>query len=1056
MLVNHCSDPFRLGPLAFFTVWWLAHALSPAQTYEQQSYQTPDYRVGLHTHQGYPADMAALFDEELMRRRGARAGWAEADLDGLIQHAGRFGAPLLSHGGISWRIERDDLAITVVQHTPLQRHIGSPLQTHFTTGAEGLDFQLQFSSTPHAYSGGRFTLWMEDAAGRRTLVSQGWLNHDTQQADGRVPLEQPPAALYLEFQTGIAANERFSWTFTPREAKPTAAAGAMDKTPVRVPDRMFELFLLGKYDIDGDGTLTHDEVNQVVSASWSLRDVRDLTGLEAFRTLEDLSIRFENRTVRPIIFPDLKGRPLRRLTLQNTALAEPLQTPSGLTSLNLLLRGNTQAVDLRRSSRLTFLTLDDARETSPQPLLASQRFSALTLGGVVVDDPGAFERIKVTERAAFLRCVFPEILDFGGMQFSGQLHFEQSPLTNLRADVRGVTRLTLHGSSLSLHELQTILSDNAWDALINLDLARARLGDLPDFSALNQLEILTMAHAGLSGRLRPTLPPNLKKLALSENQITGIDFPQNTGLTELLLAGNNLQHRLNLKNLPELSLLNVSGNPALSRLDGLAFCQNLRTLYFRNCGFLVFPDLDLLPRLRRVFGRGNPFVDRCREADFFLDSPFWSIYSGERDPANTDLLCFPYERDDYPEYADRPLRSLSWVPQGDQWLLSWKGGTRRNFKPDRFSLTADQGWTRIAGEAYEMRRRVRLAESHADFQLTALAETEPDEPRPDQIAQEQFALEQQIVPWTYVIPHVPLDEHWSLDIELSHKLGRSVAVALEGVAPDGVVVLEKQFTIAPGQAWRESIDQLIEPLRRDVFHWVRLRADGELAAFQSLGRTGVAEKTREPLLPAYAREGLIHVPPESDVWFAGLVLVNPGSQAADVVLDHFDEGGDLLAQQTITLAPGRKWKTLAEHGFALQSGASSVRWRSSVPLRELLLYGNRDPFTRLFSEVQSDTALSRGQLDRADADTEITFINSDENPVLVRLVQVDNPDSARHLTLLPNGVQTVLLRDLYDNPSTGPLRFEADGFVAARALFFQSGKRARLLADMGSFAPVSD
>lgn len=111
---------FGLKQLLPVLLWILAMRLPAANLLPIHGFHGPDYRVGLHTHQAYPADMAVALDLELAKWRNARAGWAESDLTRLINHANQFKAPLIAHGGISWSITEQRLKVTVLSQSPLQ------------------------------------------------------------------------------------------------------------------------------------------------------------------------------------------------------------------------------------------------------------------------------------------------------------------------------------------------------------------------------------------------------------------------------------------------------------------------------------------------------------------------------------------------------------------------------------------------------------------------------------------------------------------------------------------------------------------------------------------------------------------------------------------------------------------------------------------------------------------------------------------------------------------------------------------------------------------------
>jgi len=71
-----------------------------------------DYRLGLHTHLGYPEDLSRALDAWNARVGRPSAGWTDMNLDALIAHAERFRPSLLVHGGLTWemRAERFRLA----------------------------------------------------------------------------------------------------------------------------------------------------------------------------------------------------------------------------------------------------------------------------------------------------------------------------------------------------------------------------------------------------------------------------------------------------------------------------------------------------------------------------------------------------------------------------------------------------------------------------------------------------------------------------------------------------------------------------------------------------------------------------------------------------------------------------------------------------------------------------------------------------------------------------------------------------------------------------------
>ncbi len=65
----------------------------------------PDYRIGLHTHMGYPRELADALDQWNEEMGRVSPQWRAMDTDALLAHAVAFRPTVLSHGGLSWDIQ---------------------------------------------------------------------------------------------------------------------------------------------------------------------------------------------------------------------------------------------------------------------------------------------------------------------------------------------------------------------------------------------------------------------------------------------------------------------------------------------------------------------------------------------------------------------------------------------------------------------------------------------------------------------------------------------------------------------------------------------------------------------------------------------------------------------------------------------------------------------------------------------------------------------------------------------------------------------------------------
>lgn len=931
----------------------------------------------------------------------------------------------------------------------------APIQATLTPSERGLAFRLAFQPTFHAYTALDYRLTLENAAGRKLAHSQGVLTRDNRLVQGLwTDLDlgddygDDVAADYrvvLQYSAPEETEAAFFQVFRPASLTPLATASFKQQSRrkddvVSIPDDAFRQFLLAEYDLDQDGVLTVGEAALPTLANWDLPYVTDLTGLEAFTALDFVSLRIApdpNGALAEITMPTLVAPNLTDLRLRGIRLAETWVAPASLETFGFTTKGNLGRLDMSACAKLAILVVDDQSNTTPVPLFSDVGLFYLSLAGVVVDQPSYLRSVRVDYDAEFLRCAFPADADLGFFRVAGKLKFQQCQMDRVRGRFRDLNELRFARNGLNAAQLSRFLSENDLAQLPFLSVINEPLDLWPLLDGVQGLTRLELINCGLATpeypESQPNFPPQLRHLSLEGNRMTRLFYTPMLELKTLDVSSNDLTSTANLRVFPAIELLDVSNNPRLREMIELGFMSRLEYLNIRRCSFYRFPDIFLVPTLRTFYGSSNPLVRQCRDAAFYLNdrTRWYATQVGTRLPGTTDLLCDPDDEIAPPVFGEQFLRSVNATAQGDQILLRWQGGARRNFQVEQFVLESNAAWRPVAVDPFQNQFGLELLDDAGEFVLSSRTPLVEGPRIFDYIDQAALSLTKSSARWRYPLPHVPVDQGWSVTLNFTNQSSQPASVQALAVSPAGETSLLRTIALAGAEQSRIGLDVLLGSVAREAAPWVLFVSDQPLTVEQTIVRAELQEQvSRQMLAPAHATEGFIYLPEKTHRYFRALVFTNTNLDlAVQIRLRRYRDDETLEYADTLNLAPGEKWVGLAEDLVSLDYHDAMLRWEADIPIVDFAIYGTVAPFTMLSADNQTNRAATRGTLAGTDFAEDVTVINTVDFPAVVRFYHDDVPGRQRIIHLPAFGVQRIPRDWFFLDALDAPIHYEADAPV---------------------------
>lgn len=353
----------------------------------------------------------------------------------------------------------------------------------------------------------------------------------------------------------------------------SAASASVEIDEVHFPDGIFREYVAGEFDVNGDGVLSEDELNSVVEIQVGGKGISDLSGIEYFVNLEDLSC-YDNK----LAYLDVS---------QNTSL------------FNLSCFGN-QLTDL-----------DVSQNTGLYQLMCGEN---------------QLSEIDVTQNLN-LSSFYCErnLLSRLDVSHNPELHSlscYENQLTDL--DVSLNTNLI----SLSCDENQLTSLDLSQNAALNeLNCGENQLKSIV-FNPDMNLDILMCEDNSLT-ILDLKQHARLRQLACNDNQLESLDVSDKTEL-EYLNCGNNQLTSLDVSNSPLLYGLLCSDN-ALTKLD---VSNNPKLRYFW-CANMQLTDLDVSrnKELEVLWCSGN----QIKELDVSRNTKLYALLCSDNQLSDLDV-----------------------------------------------------------------------------------------------------------------------------------------------------------------------------------------------------------------------------------------------------------------------------------------------------------------------------------------------------------------------------------------------------------------------------------
>ncbi len=874
-------------------------------------------------------------------------------------------------------------------------------------------WRAELRKTELAFAHGPFRVWLYTTSGEARLIAEGDARMDGQTVrfatGGKLPAVVDGAWLDLRFDPDLTGFRRAFAVTAPLAPVAPLAADFPNKLELQFPDPALRDHMLENHDSNRDGVLSAGELGAVKFLDLVDKPVRDLTGVGLLENLRSLSV---------FNAPLVKTPPLDRLQALVTARfidteldAAPV-LPVGLTTLVLDRNHIAEPPDL---SRL--------------PVLQSAVLGNMAWGRVPPQPP-RLERLTVRNLGL-------------------------STLDGLRAN--RLTRLEIIDETLGsldglsgLNALETLRLENvaapALDpgdlppSLAALFLIGANFGAPLDLAAAASLTTLSIQRYRGQGLASASLPPNLSTLSLAGNALTALpDLTVAANLTDLDVSRNQLAALPPFEATPpKLVRLNCSGN-LLSALPDLTPWRFLENLDCSDNNLTQFPAVNANSSLTRLDCRNNRIpVDQCLRAKRIQAQGRWTT-TQIRFTANTffftpqkagALDCEGVDADP----GETPLASARAFWHGDDIILSWSGGARRNRQPESYDIfLIDGAPVQIARGVQSTSYRVEAAGGGAR-QYRVLWRARPSQTDADDVI-ELTVQPPPATGYVYNLPHAPRVPQWAAAVTLVNPGEETAAASLTAFDAQGAPLAETPIlALTPGQSLETALDELFDPGLWPDLAWVQVVSDRALEVNHHIGLRSQPTVAEFLTPPTTGRQGAVFAPEPSPGRWTGLVMLNPGPLALETVLERRDSLGELIGQRTIPLEPGEKQLGLAAALFPEPAARDThLSWRADRPLAVLSLQGDITPWTHMDGYLPTGDGVGSGVFPIAESGSTLTLIN---RTPLVNRVRLEHGPRSITVWLDPHGHLRVDLADVLPDLTAGALWVTADapieGFVGLR------------------------
>ncbi len=401
----------------------------------------------------------------------------------------------------------------------------------------------------------------------------------------------------------------------------TYALADVELNETNFPDAEFRKYITdSRIDWDGDGILSEAEIQQVTDIYCSEKNITDLTGIEYFTELTELTV-YRNdlntldvskNTKLTYIYCDNNN--LTNLVLRNNTVLEKLNcNNNNLTNLDLtnntalktLLCSKNQlnSLDLRANTVITTVNCSDNQITS---LLLSE-YTPLNALAWLTCNQNQIQTIDVSNCPILAELVQTQDRTSYGtsdLWTSSGKRLEVDTTTTVIAGETISEPIVVIPEGIEINEtsfpdenFRSMVqgfdgNDNGYLSDWEISLVRVIYGDSKSISSLQGIEYFTameLLYCEQNQLTSLNLSKNtaLEVLYCDQNQLTSLDLSKNTALTEIQCGSNELIS-LDVSGSPELKVLGCSRN-SLETLD-VSRNTALKKLW---CGSNQLKSLDL-------------------------------------------------------------------------------------------------------------------------------------------------------------------------------------------------------------------------------------------------------------------------------------------------------------------------------------------------------------------------------------------------------------------------------------------------------------------------------
>lgn len=428
----------------------------------------------------------------------------------------------------------------------------------------------------------------------------------------RVSASKASATNWLAFQvqpnnsgqdrTGsiVVKNEDLSLEFTLAQA-----------WKIEIPDPNFKAFLLGHFDLNGDGEIIPSEADAVTvieaeqpvdptnpQTSFISLGIASLEGVEAFAHLEEL--RFRHNQVTSV---DLSGNPkLKRLncadnqiTTLDVSMCPALEgldcSRNPLTALNLngcteltelyCRKHQLKALDISQNVKLTYLHCNDGQlvslDVSRNPELYHFYCYANQLGDLNVSHNPKLEHFRCDQNQL-------TSLDLPDNSRLWYFQCHKNQLTSLQVkDMANLNTLQCESNRLESLDLGDCPGITYLSCGQNPDLRMLTLGECPNMTTIRAYRC-ALESVDLSGL------PLLGTFQASDNYLSTLDVSYNTNLTSLEVEYNPLLASVTMyvgQEIPILRLDPITVIHRVSKPESVTPAQYMRKLFSSQADSLL-------------------------------------------------------------------------------------------------------------------------------------------------------------------------------------------------------------------------------------------------------------------------------------------------------------------------------------------------------------------------------------------------------------------------------------------------------------------------------------